>query len=171
MAYIPTQHEKYNLLPFCRKNGLEVFDYPSKLLWEIDEYIGIDPYGYNSYDDYFKELDKVAERFSGNPEAAELLRKFKSEIKRMNIKEEWSVVKYTGPTDDKAYGLTQGKNYYWPTSKDDPVYHGVIDDEEYTSYIYPTDRNLWEILEDPTGMAYDTIYKNDKENSLKKLYL
>lgn len=31
MAYIPKQHEKYDLLPECRKRGREVFDYPNKI--------------------------------------------------------------------------------------------------------------------------------------------
>ena len=35
MAYIPKQHEKYDLLPECRKHGGEVFDYPSKLIFKI----------------------------------------------------------------------------------------------------------------------------------------
>lgn len=45
------------------------------------------------------------------------------------------------------------------TMLDNPVYEGVIDNEEFTSYLYPTDSDLWEILEDPTGMAYRTIYE------------
>ena len=38
----------------------------------------------------------------------------------------------------------------------------VIDDEEFTAYLYPTEAHLWEILDDPTGMAYNTIYGNGK---------
>ena len=38
----------------------------------------------------------------------------------------------------------------------------MVDDEEFTSYLYPTDPDLWVILEDPTGMAYNTIYGNGK---------
>ena len=80
----------------------------------------------------------------------------------MNQKEEWSILRYIGPTDDNVGGLTHGKNYYWPTRKDNPVYCGVVDDEEFTSYRYPTEAHLWEILEDPTGMAYRTIYEKAK---------
>ena len=43
-----------------------------------------------------------------------------------------------------------------------PIYTGVIDDEEFTAYLYPTDPELWEIIVDPTGMAYRTIYGGDK---------
>lgn len=76
----------------------------------------------------------------------------------MNLKDDWSVLKYIGPSDSNVLGLTQNKNYYWPTRKEHPVYCGVIDDEEFTAYLYPTQAHLWEILEDPTGMAYNTIY-------------
>jgi hypothetical protein len=34
-----------------------------------------------------------------------------------------------------------------------PEYEGVIDDEEFTSYLYDTAPELWEIAEDPLGMA------------------
>ena len=53
------------------------------------------------------------------------------------------------------------------TAISNPVYTGVVDDEEFTSYLYPTDPDLWVILEDPTGMAYNTIYGNSK-NKLTK---
>ena len=41
---------------------------------------------------------------------------------------------------------------------DNPTFSGVIDEEEFTAYQFPTDSNLWEIVVDPTGMAYRTIY-------------
>jgi hypothetical protein len=85
-----------------------------------------------------------------------------NEIKELNQKEEWSVLKYIGPTTEEI-GLTNGKNYYWPTSKNNPVYNGVFDDEEIRSYLYPTDEKFWIILEDPTGMAYNTIYGNGRK--------
>ena len=42
------------------------------------------------------------------------------------------------------------------------MFCGVIDDEEFTAYLYPTEPHLWEILLDPTGMAYRTLYENGK---------
>lgn len=36
---------------------------------------------------------------------------------------------------------------------ENPVYEGVVDNEEFTSYMYPCDKDSWEIVEDPTGMA------------------
>ena len=41
-------------------------------------------------------------------------------------------------------------------------YEGVIDDEEFTSYLYSTEPEDWEILEDPTGMAYNTMFNRAK---------
>ena len=56
--------------------------------------------------------------------------------------------------------LTRGRCYYWPCSRDNPVYEGVIDDEEFTSYLYPCDPASWEPLYDPTGMARRALAKD-----------
>ena len=171
MPYIPKEHEKYGLLPFCRKHNYEVFEYPSDLLWKLERYIKpedqLDPYGFRSYGEYDEEIDRVAQRFVDQPEVLTLFTQFKAQIHEMNRKEEWSVLRYIGSADDRLKSLTPGRNYYWPSRISDPVYTGVVDDEEYTSYLYPTDSDLWEILEDPTGMAYNTIYGNGK-NKLTK---
>ncbi len=165
MPYIPKQHEKYNLLPYCRKEGGEVFDYPSALISKAeklleDEYLM--PYNFDSYEEYYCHIDNLIEKHKENPQIVKVLTRVKTDVRLMNIKEEWSVLKYIGPTDDAIFGLTHNKNYYWPTRKDNPVYRGVIDDEEFTAYLYPTEAHLWEILDDPTGMAYNTIYGNGK---------
>lgn len=166
MPYIPKSHEKYNLLPCCRKNGGEVFDYPSNLISKAEKMLSpeehLTPYGYNSYDDYFAYIDKLIIKHQNNSALTKTLEQVKVKVKEMNIKEDWSVLKYIGESDDSFLGLTHNKNYYWPTRKDNPVYCGVIDNEEFTSYLYPTEAHLWEILEDPTGMAYNTIYGNGK---------
>ena len=69
MPYIPKEHEKYDVLPRKRKNGGEAFDYPSKMLFQIEEIIGHDltPYGYESYEEYYKEVDACAEPFKDDP--------------------------------------------------------------------------------------------------------
>ena len=174
MPYIPEKHKKYNLLPLCRDDGGEVFDYPGKLISEVEALIdpprGLLPYNYDSYDEYYGHLDKLIEIYANRPDAAKALVRLKQRVVEMNQKEEWSVVKYVGPSDDGGTGLTHGKNYYWPTRKGHPVYCGVVDDEEFTSYLYPTDAHLWEILEDPTGMAYHTIYENGKGSMPTKKY-
>ena len=56
-------------------------------------------------------------------------------------------------------GLHKGRYYYWPCSAANPEFSGIIDDEEFTAYLYPTEPELWEIVLDPTGMAHRTIYK------------
>lgn len=171
MPYIPKEHEKYDLLPFCRAHGYEVFEYPGDLLWKLEKHIKseeqLDPYGFRSYEEYDTEIDRVSQGFKDQPEVFAVFAQFKAQIYEMNRKEEWSVLRYVGPADKYLEGLTPGKNYYWPSRASNPVYTGVVDDEEYTSYLYPTDSDLWEILEDPTGMAYSTIYGNGK-NKLSK---
>ena len=165
MPYIPKEHEKYDLLPFCRKDGGEVFEYPGSLIHKIEKMlgteVGIFPYNYDSYEEYYDLLDNLIQK-SNDQETADLLQHLKIKMKELNCKEEWSVLKYIGPTDDSCLGLTQGKNYYWPAHRSNPVYSGVVDDEEFTAYLYPTDKELWEILVDPTGMAYNTIFNGGK---------
>lgn len=166
MPYIPKNHEQYDLLPFCRKDGGEVFDYPSKLIYEAEQLLGcsegIFPYNFDSYEDYYTSLDELIAKHGGNAVIVQKLREVREMVMKMNRKEEWSILKYVGPTDDSCFGLTHGKNYYWPTRQENPVYCGVIDDEEFTAYLYPTEPSLWEILLDPTGMAYRTIYEKGK---------
>ncbi len=163
MVYIPDSHRKYNLLPYCREQGGEVFEYPGTLLDKVNAYTSdnesLIPYGYNSYEEYYKYVESIAHRFSSEPFIYSLFAEFLNQMKALNIKENWSVLRYIGPDTDNVEGLTHGKCYYWPTSIAAPHYHGVIDDEEFTAYIYPTNKEYWEILEDPTGMAYNTIYK------------
>ena len=89
------------------------------------------------------------------PEVAEAIESLGTKMKLMNVKEDWSVVRYVGSqfVDDVIPHLTKGRCYYWPCSRENPVYEGVVDNEEFTSYMYPCDKDSWEILEDPTGMA------------------
>ena len=77
------------------------------------------------------------------------------------------MLRYLGPDDGRLFSLTPGRCYYWPSSYSHPVYSGVVDDEEYTSYFHPVDPEFWEILEDPTGMAYETIYGTAKNKYTK----
>lgn len=62
MPYIPKAHEKYNLLPFCRENGGEVFSYSSEMESQIREMLpkgeSVIPYGYDSYEAFYAQLDK-----------------------------------------------------------------------------------------------------------------
>ena len=174
MPYIPEKHKQYNLLPSCRKRGGEVFEYPSDLVSEADALISpeesVTPYGFHSYDEYFAYIDKLINMYQDNSSVVEVLKQVKVKVKEMNIKEDWSVLKYVGASDNSCFGLTHNRNYYWPTRKSKPVYSGVVDDEEFTAYYYPTEAHLWVILEDPTGMAYNTIYGAGKNKMTVQEY-
>ena len=143
-------------------------------IYEAEELLGknyhIFPYNFDSYDDYYQYIDELILRYSGKPNVAEKLQQVRDTVKKMNQKEQWSILRYIGQTDDQVFGLTNGKNYYWPTQADDPVYCGVIDNEEFTAYLYPTEPSLWEILEDPTGMAYRTVFEKGKGYVSQKNY-
>lgn len=172
MAYIPESHLKYGVLPRCRKDGGEVFLYPSeldeldKLLWDAENSGKEDsrerecliiPYGYDSYADYYDVLQKYANKHKGT-ELSQRLLGLIGRIEAMNTKEDWSIVRYLGSDfddefDSLATGLTKGQCYYWPCSKENSEYNGVIDDEEFTAYLYPCDKDCWEVVSDPTGMA------------------
>ena len=162
MPYIPEEHKQYNLLPYCCEHGGEVFDYPSELIYEAEKLLGesgeLMPYNYNSYEQYYGFIDALIAQHKNDPEIKAKLLQVKEMVQQMNQKEDWSVLRYVGPSDESCFGLTHGKNYYWPTRREDPTYCGVIDDEEFTSYLYPTEPGLWQILLDPTGMAHRTIY-------------
>lgn len=166
MPYIPEAHLQYDLLPWSRKHGGEVFSYPGRLLEQITEFLPegetLMPYGFDSYDEYYKLVDDFMREYATTLEAMALFRKFKKTMICMNQKESWSVLRYLGADYGDVGGLRRGHCYYWPCSKEHPVYEGVVDEEEFTSYWFPTEPSLWEILEDPTGMAHRTIY--NKEN-------
>ncbi|MDR3050941.1 MAG: hypothetical protein LBU67_04395 [Oscillospiraceae bacterium] len=178
MPYIPKAHEKYNLLPFCREDSGEVFSYSSemenaiqKLLPERETVI---PYGFDSYEAFNARIDEYIIRFGTENDKlnqlGQLLVDYKADIKRRNIKEDWSIAKYVGKSTKGVF--THGRCYYWPCSIEEPEYEGIIDDEEFTSYLAwgnedeisttLDDGQLtdsieycgdWAILEDPTGMA------------------
>ncbi|MBQ2997556.1 MAG: hypothetical protein IJD62_00995 [Oscillospiraceae bacterium] len=164
MPYIPKAHKKYDLLPKSRADNTEVFEYDSKIIYELSDLLGDEynfiPYGYKSYQEYYDELDRIISSVSDNQQAVKLIEQLKTSTEKLNCKEFWSVLKYIGPSDDHGFGLTNGRDYYWPTTEENPVFHGIIDDEEFTCYIsYPVDSSLWQILEDPTGMALQTLSK------------
>ena len=159
MAYIPDEHKQYPVLPYSRKNGGEVFQYnewPAQMLVDlVGEHLY--PYGFESYEQYFAKLDQIIQEHSEEPETVRTLEECKEKITLWNQKENWSICKYLGKDTGQIFGLTHGGYYYWPCTASDPKFKGVIDDEEFTAYLYPTDPGLWEIIVDPTGMAHRTI--------------
>ena len=161
MPYIPEEHKKFDVMPWKRKRGGEAFAYPSELLYQIEKIIGHDltPYGYKNYEEYYEEVDKCARPFESDEAVMDLFKKYKAEVMRLNKKEEWSICRYKGKRIGEVAGLIPGHTYYWPTTADNPVYCGVIDEEEFTTYWFPTEEDDWEILLDPTGMAFRTIHE------------
>jgi len=146
MAYIPKEHQKYDILPFCRSDGGEVFSYDSELEDEICELLpaaemGVDeiiPYGFDSYEEYDQHLDSYIAQYGTTDgqlnRLGRLIAKFKADIKCRNIKENWSIVKYVGESTGGVGGFTHGRYYYWPCSIEKPEYEGIIDDQEFTAY-------------------------------------
>ena len=181
MPYIPPAHEKYDILPYCRENGGEVFCYDAfledkirEMMPEIEHLI---PYGYNSYEEFYDLLDEYIRRYGTVDgqlnELGKLIEEYKEDIKKSNVKEDWSIVRYIGKT---TISFTQGRYYYWPCTADDPEFSGIIDDEEFTTYAgweldsapqieYGVFGRCWEIAEDPTGMAKKEL---DKDKNLSE---
>jgi hypothetical protein len=165
MPYVPKEHEKYNLLPSCQKCGGEVFSYPSDILSDIEKLLpegeGLIPYGYKSYYEYDVEIDSYITKYGTTHNTlnilGEMLTAYKELIHQMNVKENWSILKYVGETTPDCLDLTPGRFYYWPCSIENPKYEGVIDDEEFTSYLYVISAAQWVIAEDPLGMAASVL--------------
>lgn len=108
MAYIPKQHEKYDVLPYCRKHGGEVFSYPGAMMDELEKHLPkgkqMIPYGYADYEQYIQEMDCLADQYF-HGEVRKRYEQFKIRMKEMNVKEEWSILRYVGETDDRILDL------------------------------------------------------------------
>ena len=72
MPYIPKEHEKYDLLPLCRKHGGETWEYPGGMIYEVkkllDNESGLFPYNYDSYEQYDAVIDALVEKHNENVE-------------------------------------------------------------------------------------------------------
>jgi hypothetical protein len=160
MPYIPKIHMQYPVLPHSREHGGEVFQYDPKLNRKLEELVGeqLIPYGYDSYESYLARIDELIQSHDGETDTMQMLKQLKQSIIELNQKENWSICKYLGESFDDGFGLSHGGYYYWPCTADDPYFSGIIDDEEFTAYDYPTDPDLWDIIFDPTGMARQTIF-------------
>lgn len=157
MSTLPERHKKYPLLLGTRDSDFEVFSYPPlDDLYNLGE-DNLEPYGFSSVQEYLGYLEE--RKAKASTEVAELYDQLKIAIVEMNNKEIWSVLLYKGTSEGVwPLRLINGRAYYWPCSETNPVFEGVIDEEEWTSYIYRTKPEDWDILEDPTGMAYRTLY-------------
>ncbi|MBQ9043934.1 MAG: CpXC domain-containing protein [Eggerthellaceae bacterium] len=172
--YIPPEHARYGLLPHKVIEGGEVLSFPEGL-YSVEELIRekegdaeeegqgkkvrLVRHDFGSYSEFFDNLASYADRYrEDDPGLAEAIDWLGDAARRMNVKENWSIVRYIGHQHDddplaETHGLTRGRCYYWPCSAEFPVYEGVVDNEEFSSYLYPCDPDSWEIVEDPTGMA------------------
>ena len=107
------------------------------------------PYGFFSYEEYYGLI--VAH--SNESALVNMLIDYKLEVMCMNIKENWSVLRYLGCGKLEGLPFTTGRYYYWPCSAESPEYEGIIDDEEFTSYLHEVTPAHLEIVEDHTHMA------------------
>ena len=170
MPYIPYEHETYRLLPNSRKNNTEVFEYPSELLDQVNSILpegeNLIPYGYDSIDSYCTEMEKWLDFFAEDKEKYDLINRYYYKVVILNLPEAWAIVKYVGESVDEGLGLTKGKFYYCPRPTNDNELFGIIDDEEFTSYMYSCDPSLWILYEDPTGEASKTLGQKPRVNRM-----
>ena len=170
MPYIPYEHETYRLLPRSRKEGGEVFEYPCDLLDQVNSILpeGEDliPYGYDSIDSYCAEMEKWLHHFAEDKEKYDLINRYYYKVVIQTFSEAWAVVKYVGESFDEGFGLTNGQFYYCPRPANDSGTFGVIDDAEFTSYMYSCDPSLWILYEDPTGEASITLGQKPRVNRM-----
>ena len=134
MAYIPAEHQKYDILPAARQNNWEVFAYDSNLLYEL-QHAGCkipDPYHPQSNEAYYAEIDKCILQY---PDHKDKLLAYKNSLIAMNDKHLWGIIRYHGPSD---LSFTDGRYYYvaiFPGKDGQLECGGIIDDEEFTGYI------------------------------------
>ena len=170
MPYIPYEHETYKLLPNARNNDTEVFEYPHEMLDEVNSILpegeNLIPYGYDSIDSYCTEMEKWLDFFAEDKEKYDLINRYYYKVVILNLPEAWAIVKYVGESVDKGLGLTKGKFYYCPRPTNDNELFGIIDDEEFTSYMYSCDPSLWILYEDPTGEASITLGQKPRVNRM-----
>ena len=67
MAYIPIEHQKYDILPLCRQYGGEAFSYSTELENKIDRLLpdgeSVIPYGYASYEQFEQHVDYYISKY------------------------------------------------------------------------------------------------------------
>ena len=70
MPYIPKEHAKYTLLPFCREDGGEVFSYSCEMVTAIHDLLpegeSVIPYGFDSAESFDAQIDEYIVRFGRN---------------------------------------------------------------------------------------------------------
>ena len=92
---------------------------------------------------------------------------YKERVRKMNVKENWAVLRYIGESDGNSGafgGFTHGRYYYSPGIKEARGgYFHIFDNEEIFTITCTSDRERWEIAEDSTGMAAKLLYADNSE--------
>ena len=85
-----------------------MFSYPSELIEELDKKLPDDenmlPYGYRSMEEYMQRMEEYAARFFTLESDKQLFVEFKTLMEEMNRKEDWSIARYIGKSDDNLFG-------------------------------------------------------------------
>ena len=168
MAYIPKEHEKYNLLPKSRDNW-EVISYDQELLDKVNvltySILGetVEPNREKSLLEYIKKLEEYKSLFSDNKDT-DIFNRYIADIIKRNDKRNWSVVRYIGDSIFPMSTFTIGRAYYWPVRDSEAAFGGIVDDDEITAYDVYINKEDWEILCDPTGMARNILGHMDEGN-------
>ena len=166
MPIIPEAHQKYHLLPKCVEYDGDAIYYPTAEQRAIANQIPNNeltiPY-FHTLVEYNEKLDVCIKKYGmtngKHNDLGKKLADYKMRIQEMNVKENWSVLRYIGETrcwlDEDIDGLTHGRYYYmagWCVIGSES-YMEIFDNEEYLATACLPDKLEWEIVEDPTGMA------------------
>ncbi len=167
MPYIPKTHEKYNILPTCRKYNVEIFVWDNALLKKIQKLTNMTdhmvcPYQrYKSYEEFLEEIDNWINKF---PNFKQEIIEYKDSIIKMNNKDLWGIIQYIGETN---YSFTNGNYYYVPmyVENNSWIMGGIIDNEEYTDF------DVWSSnCTNPINLIKDFKIIIDPSNSLNELF-
>lgn len=167
MPYIPKTHEKYNILPTCRKYNVEIFVWDNVLLKKIQKLTNMTdhmvcPYQrYKSYEEFLEEIDNWINKF---PNFEQEIIEYKHSIIKMNNKDLWGIIQYSGETN---YGFTKGMYYYVPmyVENNSWIIGGVIDNEEYTDF------EVWSSkCTTPINLTTDFKIIIDPSNRLREVF-
>lgn len=165
MPYIPEAHKKYDVLPICREYNVEMFIWDEKLLKKIQKLTNMTDHmvcPYQNYKSYEQFLDEISSWINKFPNYEEEIIKYRDSTMKMNNKDQWAIIQYTGQTN---YSFTKGKYYYVPMyiDNDSWIIGGVIDNEEYTDFVAWQDSiNLikdFKIVIDPSNKLKDEFNK------------
>jgi len=178
MAYIPEVHKKYGLLPEFVERRIEIIIYPTPDDLDVVEMLpdgeSFSQEGFRDYAQYYASLDDLMSRLGVTDgelnDLGKKLSEFKEAVQKINIKENWAVLRYVGESNQSICEFTHGRYYYAAYSIRPFRFYGIIDDEglpvyrgssifDYKRPFIKIDSSDWEIAEDPYGKAVQLIKK------------